>query len=275
MQRRDFLTAGTLSALTLTSSLSAADSDTTETAPGGGGLPARQWIEIRTYWAADEIKKGELVEKIDSLVIPCRNRAGFEPVGVFTVDRNLHQNDHDYHPRFDRAVLVVTASTDLSALIGFPRKAAAERTAGDFINQNPAELCYVDQTTELLFAFHGFPALDVPNLSPDRVLQLRRYNSMNDNRNLAKIRMFDGRGELPLFQRCGMNPVFFGETLFGDMMPSLTYMLSFENEGVRQAGWKKFVDSPEWKEMSAEKEFQFTATRIRNLCLRPSPGSQI
>lgn len=287
MKRREFLAAGTISAFSLSGKSGkggerggVVNNASESTSPLSDRLQGetagrRQFIEIEIYWAPDEEKKGVLIEKIDSKVVPFRNKMGFFPVGVFTVDQELHIEDRDYDPRFNRAVFVVAASDSLSSFIEFPRKAAALLTSDDFINQNPADLDYVDRTTELLYAFHGFPTLDVPNLSPERVLQLRRYNSMNENRNRAKIRMFDGRGELPLFQSCGMAPVFFGETLYGDMMPSLTYLLSFKDEDARIAGWKKFVESPEWKQMSGEEEFRFTATRIRNLCLRPTPGSQI
>jgi len=72
-----------------------------------------------------------------------------------------------------------------------------------------------------------------------------------------------------------MLPVFMGGALFGSWSPNLTYMLSFPNDEARRAGWKKFVTSPEWKKLSSDPTYARTATRIRNLFLKPSPKSQI
>jgi len=87
--------------------------------------------------------------------------------------------------------------------------------------------------------------------------------------------MFDEGGELPLFRKVGMHPVFFGDTVFGDLMPNLTYMLGFENDEARKAAWGTFVASPEWAGMKDLPMYKDTANTIINVMLRPSPGSQI
>ena len=51
-------------------------------------------------------------------------------------------------------------------------------------------------------------------------------------------------GEAAIFQRLGMAPVFFGETLVGRNLPSLTYMLSFESLAARDKLWGAFGAAP-------------------------------
>ena len=84
-----------------------------------------------------------------------------------------------------------------------------------------------------------------------------------------------GNIELDLFRRSGMAPVFFGSALFGSMAPNVTYMLSFENDEKRREGWGNFVNSDEWKTKSKDPQYERTATRIRNLFLKPSKNSEI
>ena len=64
-----------------------------------------------------------------------------------------------------------------------------------------------------------------------------------------------GNGEIDIFRKTGLNPVFFGETLTGDKMPNLTYMLVFNNMDERQANWRRFGSSPEWKALRAIPEY--------------------
>ena len=58
------------------------------------------------------------------------------------------------------------------------------------------------------------------------------------------------KAEIAIFRRTGLRPVFFGETLVGSGMPSLTYMLTFENMEERTRNWAAFVADPEWKKLS-------------------------
>jgi NIPSNAP protein len=83
--------------------------------------------------------------------------------------------------------------------------------------------------------------------------------------------------EIDIFRKTGLNPVFFGETLTGDKMPNLTYMLVFNNMDERQANWKRFGGSPEWKALRAIPEYadKKILCGITNLYLKPADYSQI
>lgn len=100
-------------------------------------------------------------------------------------------------------------------------------------------------------AFTAFPEMIVPTDAagrPARIFELRRYESNNATTLAAKIKMFES-GEIGIFQRLGMRPVFFAETIVGPKMPNLVYMLSYDDLAWREKLWKAFGSDPEWQKM--------------------------
>ena len=88
-------------------------------------------------------------------------------------------------------------------------------------------------------AIEGVPKLEVPAGVAEkkpRIFELRTYESHSKSANKKKIEMFN-TGELGIFRRTGLQPVFFGETLIGTKMPNLTYMLTFENMAAHDKNW--------------------------------------
>ena len=81
----------------------------------------------------------------------------------------------------------------------------------------------------LLSAFAGWPKLVAPK-SEKRIFQLRTYESTGHAAHVRKVQMFN-EAEIGIFVRTGLAPVFFGDTLIGHRMPSLTYMLTFAGCG--------------------------------------------
>ncbi|MDO4586114.1 MAG: NIPSNAP family protein [Planctomycetia bacterium] len=271
MKRRDFLsgaTSGMIATLlgTQTSNRALADETT---------AIQRDFIEIRIFWVEKEEKKNALIEQIDEKLIPLRNKLGFDKIGVFSVNDELHQNDGSFIYRYKNAVFVISSHSSITKMITLEDQVRDSIPASDFLNNASEFNLYSEQDCSLLQAFPSCPKVEIPTKSPERVIQLRYYYSPNYERNQAKLNMFDVRGELDLFRRCQMNPVFFGKTIYGQFMPNITYMLSFENDEARKKGWDQFVSSDEWKTMSGESQFENTAIKIRNLFLKPSPKSQI
>jgi hypothetical protein len=83
----------------------------------------------------------------------------------------------------------------------------------------------------ILMGFSSMPTVATPPTDascPPRIFELRTYESPTEFALWSKIKMFDD-GEIAAFRRCGMLPVFFGSALFGRDMPSLTYMLAFDD----------------------------------------------
>ena len=101
----------------------------------------------------------------------------------------------------------------------------------------------------LMTAFDAFPTVEAPTgpvAVPGRVFELRTYESHNETAGLKKIEMFEKGGELPIFARVGVTPVFFGRNTVGPRLPSLTYMLVFPDLATREKNWGVFRDDPEW-----------------------------
>jgi hypothetical protein len=88
--------------------------------------------------------------------------------------------------------------------------------------------------------------------------------------------MFDD-GEIAIFRRLGLTPVFFGQTLIGANMPNLTYMLAFDNLAAREKAWQAFAQDPEWQKLRAQPGLSDAeiVSNISNSILRPLPGSDI
>jgi hypothetical protein len=113
----------------------------------------------------------------------------------------------------------------------------------------------------------------VPPRAP-RIFELRRYESHNIKAGKLKVEMFD-EGEIDVFRKTGLTPVFFGETLVGDLMPNLLYMLTFENMAERDAAWDRFRVHPDWKRMAAMERYKDTVSNISDTILQPASFSQV
>lgn len=268
MHRREFLAATTTTALGLALSSSS------------GAAESRQnkaLIEIRIYHFASPEKQQAYEKFIGQIETPALNRAGVDPVGCFKL---LARDNPDLKLSEDRTDLyVVLPHKSIESLIGLEDRLAADQTyqkTGEKMlvtpQKDPAFLRY---QSSLLSAFDMFPQVEVPTLAPTRLIQLRTYESHSRERARKKLEMFQQGGELPIFKRCGMNGVFFGECLIGDKMPNLTYMLSFESDQAQKAGWAAFGKDRDWQKLKNNAEYKDTVSTITNLLLRPCEGSQI
>ena len=236
---------------------------------------AKKYIELRTYTASDAAKKEKLIQVLDTALVPALNRQGINPVGIFWTNAEINENNAD----FDLSVFVLFPHVSPEAAMACNAKLLADqeymKAAAPILDSPMKEPLYDTLKTTLMLGFEKCPTVEVPVKSNDRLFQLRYYKSYNFERNAAKVHMFDHGGELPLFRVKGMNPVFFGDTLYGDKMPNLTYMLGFENDESRKAAWKAFAESPEWNDIKDKPLYKNTANTITNIVLKPSPGSQI
>ena len=270
MKRRDFLTvagaAGVTAAMTNNAKAQTRRAERRPARP-----VKREFIELRQYRVKNDDKKKLLVEILDTAFIPALKTQGVGPVGVFV--------SHPSEEHFKDAVFVLIPHATAESFMNLTPKLLAnkkfrEAAAPAFLTTSKDPVYETYQST-LMFGFQKCPKVEAPDLGKDRLFQLRYYRSFNLDRNTWKVHMFDEGGELPLFRECAMHPIFFGETIFGDRMPNLTYMLGFENNESRESAWKKFVGRPEWQKMKADPLYKDTATEITNIVLSPSDGSEI
>jgi len=200
--------------------------------------------------------------------IPALNKLGVGPVGVF----KMAEGD-------DAGLWVLLPHASLESVAMANTKMLADeqyQQAGRAVLSCPKDApAYERLESSLLLGFDQCPKVEVPSRKDTRVFQLRIYESHNTIMAKRKVEMFNEGGEIALFRRTGLNPVFFGESLVGSKMPNLTYMVGFDDAEAQKKAWQTFGGHPEWKAMRSKPYFKNTVSNITNLVLRPAGSSQI
>jgi hypothetical protein len=234
---------------------------------------SREFYELRLY----HLRRGPKQKLFDQFyreaAIPAMSRAGIGPVGVFGVISGP-DNPTMY-------VLIPHKSLESFATANDRVRADREfqKAGAEFINAPASDPAYVRVESSLMVAFEGIPKLEVPAAAEGnkpRIFELRTYESHSKQANKKKIEMFN-TGEIAIFRRAGLQPVFFGETLIGAKMPSLTYLLVYENMAAHDKNWGAFGADPEWKKLSSTPGYTDPeiVSNISNIFLRPAAYSQI
>ena len=259
--RREFLAAGGLglASLSVTGAARAAD----------GAQGVRDIYELRHYLIDNQGQKDGLDAFLRDAFLPAMNGLGVAPVGVFSPVKDLGP------------VYVLLRHKSMETVVSGTHGLAID---ADFLARGSGVLgapaakpAYRRMESSLLLAFPSIPAIEAPVKGPGRVFQLRTYESPSVKAGQKKIEMFDVAGEIAVFRRVGLHPVFFGEAILGAKMPNLTYMLGFESEDELKANWSKFRDDPDWKRLSGMPEYADKAilSGITNVVLKPAEYSQV
>lgn len=262
MKRRDFFTTGAaaLGAFSLTSVASADH-------PKSDG-PKKDYLETRRYSIESPEKREKMEAFFAEAAIPAMKRQKAGPIGVF---RYQEEDNND--------LFVVIASPCPYLFMKLNRALLADdefvKAAGPYLSDEKKDPLYARMESSLMISFDSVPKLEQPVKSPSRVFQLRTYEAHNVERATWKVNMFNEGGEAALFRKVGMNPVFFGEALIGQQLPNLTYMIGFENEEAKEAGWKAFLASPEWNAMKVLPQYKDTVSHIDNTMLTPADCSEV
>jgi hypothetical protein len=140
-------------------------------------------------------------------------------------------------------------------------------------------LGYVRAEVSLLKAFESIPDIEVPPAVQDqhsRIFELRTYESNNPATLRKKVNMFNS-GEIAIFRKLNMRPVFFGETIVGRNMPNLTYMLAYDSLAAREKVWSAFGSDPDWAKLKSTPGLSDPeiVSNISNSILRALPFSAI
>jgi hypothetical protein len=259
MNRREFLSAGSLAGIAGMSPF---------TATAMGGESEQQYLEFRKYRLHVGSKKKRLGNFLRDVGIPAMNRIGIGPVGVFSAM---------YGPS-DPTLYVLLVHKSLNTVVNSASMLMNDKQykeeGSEFINATLSDPAFVRMESSLMRAFEGMPKLEVPE-KKSRIFELRTYESHSIKAAKKKIEMFNEGGEIAIFRKTGLQPVFFGETLIGPMMPNLTYMLVFENMTDRDAKWKVFGGDPDWKKLRSDPAYRDTVSNITDIILRPAGYSQI
>jgi hypothetical protein len=259
MDRRKFI-----SASLATSAAAVAQTSGTQANPGR----LREYYQLRRYTLQSGPQVAMTEKYISEALIPALAKRG-GPVGAFRLDVGPET------PTF--YVLVPIRESAIAASLELELNLDAEyvKASEPFWSAPASSPAFLRMDSSLLVAFEGWPRI-TPPAKGKRIFQLRTYESPSYRDHIVKVQMFHS-GEFEIFKNAGFQMVFFGDTLIGQRMPSLTYMLSFADSADLDAKWNVFRNDPAWKKLSADPKFAFEAivSNITNLVLSPLAASQI
>jgi hypothetical protein len=262
MKRRDFISAA------CTAGLASVATSMTGARAESSAEDGKQYYELRRYLVENDEQQQQVVTFFRDVAIPALNRAGIKPVGVFTPTEDGVRDVFVLLPH-SCAVTLITAKHALLA------DDAYLKAGESFLNPPFKQPAFARVESSLLLAFDRLPQLEMPAEGDARVFQLRIYESHSPDAAVRKIHMFNEGGEIAIFKRVGLTPVFFGEALIGTELPNLTYMLGFENREAGDAAWQRFLADPEWTKLKGVEKYKQTVSNITNIWMKPADGSQI
>ena len=242
-----------------------------QTSAGGAGPDVYLWRQYVLRTGTEPRRVGDFLEHA---MVPALNRLGHRPIGVFEGVAGVTTP----------AIFTLTPLASLDAVGTLDARLAQDeeftRAGSAYLDATAADPAFVRQEMSLLTAFDKFPHIVLPaataNKGP-RLFELRIYESPSERAHRAKVRMFAEMGEIEIFRRVGLTPVFFSRTIIGPHMPNITYMLVHENTAGREKSWETFRNDPEWKKLSSTPGYSDAeiVSNITTLLLRPSTYSQI
>src|SRR5262245_41091875 len=231
----------------------------------------RAWFELRFFHLRNDFERPRLDALLKDVYLPSSSRLGFGPVGFFNVS-------------------VGPSMPMLIGLTSYPSLAAMETALDQLATDSawskaleefskPKEPAYTRMESRLIRAFASMPSIEVPPQDPGRaprVFELRVYGSRNLKASQMKIKMFE-EGEIAIFRKTGLLPVFFGQTVVGTGLPSLTYMLAYDSVEAREENWRKFIGHPDWIKLRAMPGYSDAeiVSNIHSCFLRPTNYSPI
>lgn len=272
MHRRQFLAASLASSVSALSAESASNPHVSQAAETPS-QPAREFYHLRRYNFQMGPQTAAAEHYFSDALIPALGRLGLGPVGAFRLDIGPET------PTFYLLVPGSSAATLAMVDIQLASDQAFLKAAEPFWAAPAITPAFQRFESSLLLAFAGWPRLVPPASAAShgkRIFQLRTYESPTHAAHVRKVEMFN-QGEFEIFTRTGLHPVFFGETLIGSRMPSLTYMLTFTDMRELEANWATFSADPAWKKLSSAPRYASEAivSNISNLVLSPLSSSQI
>jgi len=229
----------------------------------------QEFYLLRKYALRNGIQLALTQNYFAQALIPALNRMSITPVGAFKLDIGPET------PTFYLLIPANSAETLVTLDQRLANDTEFSKAAAPFWSAPATAPAFERVETTLLSAFTGWPRLKSPK-TEKRIFQLRTYESTGDAVHARKVQMFN-EAEIGIFVRTGLAPVFFGDTLVGHRMPSLTYMLTFEDVADLNKKWSAFGSDPAWKELShrpgnTDPEI---VSNISNLYLSPLTCSQI
>ncbi len=267
MNRRRFIT--TTAAAAAVTGLTSTLSSTMAAEPSPNVKP--EYFEWRTY----SLKTAEQLALVErhwaKAAIPALNRLGIQNVGTF------REQTPSAQPKF--YVLLTYSSLEQFQTVNAKLATDAQylKDGAEYLGVEATGPAYARIESTLMVAFDGMPKLEVPKLKGQpRMFVLRTYESHNETAGKKKIEMFN-KGEIDIFRRVGLTPVFFGETIIGTARPNLTYLLVFKDMADHDKSWNTFRGDAAWVKLKSIPEYADAkiVSKITRIMVVPAEGSQI
>ena len=269
MERRMFLSSVVGGALTAAANLGQGGAG-----QGGKAEGSPEFYVWRQFILRNGPQPRRLADFLQNAAIPALNRAGHKPIGAFEVFAGV--------PGPTLFLLTPVSSLDTLAVLesSLDKDEAFQRDGKTYLDVPATDPAYIRQESSLWSAFPQFPRIEVPPATAakaPRLFELRIYESPSERAHRAKVRMFAEMGEIDIFRRVGLRPMFFARTLVGPRMPSLVYMLVHDNMAAREKSWDAFRTDAEWKKLSSTAGYADAeiVSNITTIFLRPAGYSQI
>ena len=207
------------------------------------------FLELRYFRMCNGPQVDRTTAYLRDVWLPEMQKAGAGPVGIFS--SLIGPQNPTILTVVSREPLAVISDTDFDA-------------------------DYMRMESSILKSFRTVPQIEAPKGGEHRVFELRTYESTNDRTLSRKIQMFDD-GEISIFRRCGIVPVFFGRTIIGRDQPNLTYMVTFDDLADRERAWRTFAADPEWQKLRATPGLTDAeiVSNVTSSIYRPLPFSPI
>ena len=234
-------------------------------------MPKNQIFHLLYFYMRNGSQVERTTQYLNTVFLPAAQRAGLSPVAFFSP-------------------VVGERSPYILSLVTYPSFASIDAVHNKFAEDKEfqkgwdayntiSDPGYVRMESTLLRAFDSMPSLEVPPTDAKRatrIFELRTYESVNEKASQRKMQMFSS-GEIAIFRRLGMMPVFFSQTIIGRNLPSLTYMLAFDDLAARDRLWRAFGADPEWQKLRAQPGLSDAeiVSNISNAILRPLPFSPV
>jgi NIPSNAP protein len=229
------------------------------------------WRHYIIHRAAQPQRLGDFLQHA---AIPALNRAGINPIGVFEGVSGVQTP----------GIFTLTPVPSFEALGTLESRLVQDqefaRAGAAYLDSTAADPPFIRQEVSVLTAFPKFPRIVVPAATATRgprLFELRTYESPTEKAHREKVKMFSELGEIDIFRRVGLTPVFFSRTFAGPNMPSLTYMLVHENMAAHDKSWSAFGSDPDWRKLAQTPGYTDPeiVSNITAVFLRPTPYSQI
>jgi hypothetical protein len=214
-----------------------------------------EYYQIIVYHFTNAGQESILDNYLEKALLPVLHKNKFENIGVFKPVTN--------DTAADKKIYIFINANAIEKLISIDKLINADpvykNTAKDYLEAAFDKAPFQRYETILLKAFPLAAKMNLPILSSaksEHIYELRSYESATEGLYKNKVKMFNEGGEIELFKQLGFNAVFYADVLSGCRMPNLMYLTSFENMPAREAHWKSFGESPEWKHISKLPEYQ-------------------